>query len=95
MAVLGNQITSSEPGFFIYFNSGSNVPGLVFSRDIGDSDADLAILSRFDNLAGQPNSIVSITAARFTVTPEPSSVLMTAAGIAAARRLLRRKHQSS
>ena len=52
--VLGNQLTTTGPGFFMYFNTGLNVPRLVFSRDLNDPNADLAILARFDNLAGNP-----------------------------------------
>jgi len=92
--VLGNQLTSAGPGFFVYFNAGLNVPRLVFSRDLNDPNADLAILARFDNLTGQSNALASISAANFTAIPEPSSVLMTSGGVVGAFLLaLRRRHQ--
>jgi hypothetical protein len=83
--VLGNQLTSTGPGFFMYFNAGLNVPRLVFSRDLGDPNADLAILARFDNLTGQAGVLPSIQASNFTATaiPEPSSMLITSGALAA------------
>lgn len=74
--VLGNQLTSAGPGFFVYFNTGLNVPRLVFSRDLNDPNADLAILARFDNLAGQTGILPSIQASNFAAVPEPASILL-------------------
>lgn len=93
---LGNQLTSAGPGFFVYFNTGLNVPRLVFSRDLNDPNADLAILARFDNLTGQSGILPSIQASNFSAVPEPSSLLMTSGALAttsflALRRRNRRK----
>jgi hypothetical protein len=81
--VLGDQLTTSGPGFFIYFNAGLNVPRLVFSRDLGDPNADLAILARFNNLSGQNSALDAITAGNFAQVPEPSGILLTSGAIAA------------
>ena len=42
--LIATQITSPGAGFFIYFNSGLNLPRLVFSTDLNDNTADLKIL---------------------------------------------------
>jgi hypothetical protein len=93
--LLANQLTSSGPGLFMYFNAGLNVPRLVFSTDLGDPDADLAILARFDNLTGQTGILPSITAANFTGVPEPSTVLLTSGALLGlvALRLRRRRDE--
>jgi hypothetical protein len=89
---LGNQLTSSGPGFFIYFNAGLNVPRLVFSRDLGDPNADLAILARFNNLSGQSGSLASIQASNIAAVPEPSSLVQVSGALAGALLLkLRRR----
>jgi hypothetical protein len=90
--------TSLRPGagFFIYFNGNLNVPRLVFSRDLDDPNADLAILARFNNLQGQNNSLESIQASNFQAVPEPSSLMFTLGGLVAAPFLmLRRRRQRS
>jgi hypothetical protein len=93
---LGNQLTTPGAGFFIYFNGNLNVPRLVFSRDLDDPNADLAILARFNNLQGQNNSLESIQASNFQAVPEPSSLMFTLGGLVAAPFLmLRRRRQRS
>lgn len=81
--LIADQITSSAPGFFIYFNSALDLPRLVFSTDLSDNTADLKILARMTNLAGQPgrDALPTVTESNFAPTPEPSSMLlMTTAG---------------
>jgi len=80
-SLIAGQITSSDPGFFIYFNSGLNLARLVFSTDLGDSTADLKILARMTNLTGQAgrDAIPTFTASNFAAVPEPSSFLLIAA----------------
>jgi hypothetical protein len=80
--LIAAQITSSGAGFFIYFNSGLNLPRLVYSTDLDDNTADLKILARFTNLLGQSDALPSFTAANAVVVPEPSgALLMMAAGV--------------
>lgn len=80
--LIAAQITTPGPGFFIYFNQGLDLPRLVFSTDLNDNTADLKILFRMTNLAGNSGALSSFTAANFVMTPEPSTfVLMSAAGL--------------
>jgi hypothetical protein len=81
--LIASQIDTSGPGFFIYFNSGLNLPRLVFSTDLSDETADLKILFRMTNLVGQTDALPTFTESNFSFdpVPEPSSMLlMTAAG---------------
>lgn len=98
--LIADQITTSGPGFFIYFNSGLDLPRLVFSTDLSDNTADLKILFRLTNLGGQPgrDAIPTISASNFEITavPEPSSFAMviSAAGILFVGRNMRRRKRS-
>jgi len=78
--LIANQITTSGPGFFIYFNQGLDLPRLVFSTDLSDSNADLKILFRMTNLTGPSgrDAIPTFTASNFefTTVPEPSAALL-------------------
>lgn len=81
-------ITTPGPGFLVYFNTGLTFPRLVFSTDLSDETADLKVLARLTNLGGNPAALATFEADNFALVPEPSSVLLLAAGIAglAARR---------
>jgi hypothetical protein len=85
---IADQITSPGPGFFIYFNSGLDLPRLVYSTDLNDNTADLKVLARMVNLTGQTgrDALPTFTAANFDVQviPEPASVLLLATGLGAA-----------
>jgi hypothetical protein len=79
--LITSRITTSGPGFFIYFNQGLDLPRLVYSTDLSDNTADLKILARMLNLNGQDgrNTIPTFTAANFAIisaVPEPSSFFM-------------------
>lgn len=80
--LIANHLTDSTPGFFIYFNSGLNLPRLVFSTDLGDPTADLKVLARMTNLTGQSgrDALASFTAANFVAVPEPTATLLLATG---------------
>ena len=100
--LIAGKITVSGAGFFVYFNSGLDVPRLVFSQNLDDPTADLKVLARLTNLsgAGGKNALSSFTSANFrlvsTTVPEPSSVLMVAAGLLAIgvrRRARERSHR--
>ncbi len=85
--LIAAQITTPGPGFFIYFNSGLGVPRLVYSTDLDDPTADLAVLFRLTNLGSA--DLPSFTASNFEITtvPEPSAVSMvTGAGVLLAAR---------
>lgn len=83
--LIAGQLTTPNPGFFIYFNQGLDLPRLVFSTDLNDNTADLKILARMTNLTGATGqaAMANFTAADFaTVTPvpEPSSMLLLTSG---------------
>jgi len=79
--LIADQITPSGPGFFVYFNSGLDLPRLVFSTDLSDNTADLKVLARMTNLSGRSDLLPTFTSSNFAMIPEPSSfLLLTAAG---------------
>lgn len=92
---IADQISTPGPGFFIYFNSGLDLPRLVFSADLSDPAADLKILARMTNLSGQPgrDALPTFTAANFAFAPVPetSSVLLMGGGLAALAAIARRR----
>ena len=90
---IANQLTDSGPGFFIYFNTGLNLPRLVYARDLGDPNSDIAILARMDNLEGNFAAMESFSEANFAPTPEPSTMLLMSAGLATCV-LARRRRRS-
>ena len=77
--LIASQITSPGPGFFIYFNSGLNLPRLVFSTDLNDNTADLKVLFRMTNLSGQPDALPAFSASNFAFVPEPPTLMLLAA----------------
>jgi hypothetical protein len=80
--LIAAQLTDPTPGFFIYFNTGLDLPRLVFSPDLSDPTSDLSILGRLVDLAGAAGfaALPTITAANVAAIPEPSTMLLTAAG---------------
>lgn len=74
--LIANQVTSSGPGFFIYFNSGLDLPRLVYTTDLSENTADLKILARMTNLSGQSgrDALPIFTASNFAMISEPSSI---------------------
>ncbi len=93
--LIAEQITWSGPGFFIYFNSGLDLPRFVYSTDLSDNIADLKVLARLTSLFSQPDQLPNFTEDNFALTPvpEPASVLlmMTAGAWWMARRALRKR----
>jgi len=91
--LIAGQITTPGPGFFIYFNSGLNLPRLVFSTDLSDNTADLKVLFRMTNLSGDPDALQHFTASNFAFVPEPSTLtlLATAGMLGLGRTALRRR----
>jgi hypothetical protein len=98
--LIADHVTTSGPGFFIYFNQSLDLPRLVYSTDLSDHNADLKILARMLNLTGAEgrNAIPTFTAANFAITtasnsvPEPSTLsIVVGLGLVGAGCLLRRK----
>lgn len=86
------QITTPGAGFFIYFNGGLDLPRLVYSADLDDATADLAVLARLQNLTGSDGfaQMATFSSANFSVAaPEPASLLLLGTAVAGA--LLRRR----
>ena len=74
--LIAARVTTDGAGFFIYFNSGLNLPRLVYSTNLSDNTADLKILARLVNLSGQSGQLANVSAANFqflTGVPEPAS----------------------
>lgn len=74
--LIADRITSPGPGFFVYFNSGLDLPRLVYSTDLNDNTADLKVLARMTNLSGPGGRLAlpTFTAANFALIPEPSAL---------------------
>jgi PEP-CTERM motif-containing protein len=92
--LIAEQVTAPGAGFFIYFNSGLNLPRLVFSSDLNDNTSDLKIVARMINLEGQREVFPDFTEANFVFepVPEPSSLLlMSSAGVFLAFGYIRRR----
>jgi hypothetical protein len=83
--LIAARITSPGAGFFIYFNSGLDLPRLVYSTDLDDNTADLKILFRMTNLSGQSgrDAIPTFTESNFEITtvPVPSTMLLLGSGL--------------
>lgn len=82
--LIAAQITTSGAGFFIYFNSGLDLPRLVYSTDLSDATSDLKVLARLTNLSGQVgrDALPTFTASNFALispVPEPSTLGLMAA----------------
>ena len=82
--LLAAQIVAPGPGFFIYFNSGLNLPRLVYSTDLSEPTADLKVLARMTNMADEPGQLADFTQANFELTavPEPGSLVLLSTGLA-------------
>lgn len=95
--LIANRTTSPSSGLFIYFNSALNVNRLVFSPDLNDPNADLAVLARTTNLSGQAgiDALPTFGASNFAsvVTPEPSTIFLMGGALFAAVCVARRKKQ--
>lgn len=83
--LIAGQVTTPGAGFFIYFNSGLDLPRLVYSPNLDDETSDLKIMARMTNLGGQAgrDSLASFTTDNFSTVPEPASLTLCVLGAAA------------
>ncbi len=89
--LIAAQVTTSAPGFFIYFNTNLQLARLVYSPDLSEATSDLAVLARFTNIAGTEGfaAFPEIESDNFAV-PEPTTLaLFGVAGLGLLRRRLR------
>ena len=71
--LIAARVTSPGPGVFVYFNTGLGVPRLVYSTNLDDETADLAVLARLTNLNQQSMSAFDVD--NFDV-PEPAALAL-------------------
>ena len=93
---IATQLTTPGPGFFVYFNTMLQMPRLVYSTDLSEPTADLAILARLPNLGGAPGfaAMPTFTAGNFAIVPEPATPILFALGCAFARAAARRRSKA-
>jgi hypothetical protein len=92
--LIAAQVTSPGPGVFVYFNTGLGVPRLVYSTNLDDNTADLAVLARMTNLG--VGSMAQFNAGNFdavdSAVPEPITLLLFSIGAVTA---VRRRYRSA
>lgn len=94
--LLADRIVADGAGLFIYFNSGLGLPRLVYSTNLNDPVADLKVLARMSNLAGDPALLSSFTAENFAISvPEPATWATMIAGFALIGAAVRRSKASA
>lgn len=82
--LIAGRITEEGAGFFVYFNTALDLNRLVYSTDLSSSSADLKIVARFLDQAGQGGIDVlpQWSASNFTAVPEPATASLVLAGLA-------------
>ena len=92
--LIAERVTEAGAGFFVYFNSGLNMPRLVYSTDLSDDTADLKVLARFESLFDDRAAMAFFTEGNFAVAqvPEPTTLaLLVLGGAWSASRYARRR----
>ncbi|MBI4903886.1 MAG: PEP-CTERM sorting domain-containing protein [Acidobacteria bacterium] len=98
--LIAGSVTAQGPGVFVYFNSGLDLPRLVYSADLSDNTADLRILARMLNLTGQTgrDALATFSEGNFEIVaasvPEPSSLGLAGAALALIASLGRLRRQN-
>lgn len=66
--LIGAQIQTPGPGFFVYFNSGLGVNRLVFSEDLADGEANFSVLAAINTISEQAaiDELPQFSAANFS-----------------------------
>jgi hypothetical protein len=83
-SLIAGALDESEKGFFIYHNSGLMRNRLVFSRDLSDPTADLAILAAIASPTGQDaiDQLSQFSRENFAFVPLPAAAPLLAASLA-------------
>jgi hypothetical protein len=83
-SLIAGTLTESENGFFIYHNSGLMLNRLVYSTDLSDPTADLAILAAIASPTGAEaiGQLDDFSSQNFAFVPLPAAAPMLAASIA-------------
>lgn len=87
--LIAARISTPGPGLFIYWNSGLSVNRLVYSTNLDDNTADLAILARITSPTGAAAiaELAAFNSGNFAIVPAPASAAFLAlGGLAMARR---------
>lgn len=88
-SLIASRVDVAGAGFFIYSNSSLGVNRLVYSTDLSDANADLAILARIASPAA-PDAFPAMStfvASNFQIVPAPAGVgALSMLGLFAARR---------
>ncbi len=95
--LIADRITRTGAGFFVYFNSGLDLPRLVYSTNLDSNDADLKVLARFTGLTGARGREAMAEFSTYNVAsvPEPESWAMMIAGFGLVGAVARRRRMLS
>lgn len=92
--LIADRIDAAGAGFFVYFNSGLDLPRLVFSTDLASNTADLKVLARFTGLGGEAgrDAVAQFAQGNVAGVPEPASWAMLIAGFGLVGAIARRRN---
>lgn len=92
--LIAERLSQGGAGFFLYFNSTLNLTRLVYSTDLSSADADLKVIARFQDQAGQAGiDALAQGGPQLAAVPEPATWSLMIAGfglVGAAMRFARK-----
>jgi hypothetical protein len=93
--LIAGRLSTAGAGFFVYFNSGLDLPRLVYSTDLSSPTADLKIVARFTNLKGDPGSLERFGPQSLAAVPEPGAWALMIAGFGLVGGAMRRSRRTA